>query len=327
MTSRVTEPTVSIVVVNYNGRRFLEEFFQSLHAAFVRHSFEIIVVDNASSDGSAEWLRHTPGIHLVALRVNTGFTGGNNIGARLARGRVLLLLNNDTRVLGTLDTLIDEALDPQVGAVGCRLRFGDGRLQHSIGLEHTVPRIVLSWLGLEKQRGAPALLRKFETKSAVYDRYRPDVAWVSGACLATRREVWQRLGGLDADMFMYCEDVDYCRRVRDVGLRVAYLPSAEVVHYEGGGRAWPGVNALLRTTRAYFIYIAKTRGLASARALSASLACVFSLRALVFRALALTGRGLTNPKRALHREKAVGFSAAGAHLIAAAWSGRVPPLP
>jgi GT2 family glycosyltransferase len=243
-------PTVSVLVVNYNGMRFLDALLGSLVQAFRRYSAEVIVVDNASTDGSAAWLRARADICLIEPGYNTGFTGGNNLAAASARGRVLLLLNNDTVIAGPLDDLVDAALEPEVGAAGCRLRYGDGRLQHSIGLPHTPARIVLSWLGLERWPGAPALLRKVETDARCYDTVQHDVAWVSGACLATRRDLWRSLRGLDDRLFMYCEDVDYCRRVRRSGLAVRYLPSPIVTHFEGGGRAWVGVGALLRTVRA-----------------------------------------------------------------------------
>ena len=247
--------------------------------AFERHVFELIVVDNHSTDGSVAWLRaHTQhfSFRLFALQQNTGFTGGNNFGAAWARGEVLLLINNDTAWNEPLDALVDAAMEPGVGAVGCQLRYGDGRLQTSIGLEHTAPRIVLSWLGLEKRPGAPPLLRKFETCPEVYAHSQETVAWVSGACFATRADVWQRLRGLDADLFMYCEDVDYGRRARAHGWRVAYLAAPVVTHFEGGGKAWVGPDALLRTVRSYYIVTAKASGRGAARAVSIALAGVFA---------------------------------------------------
>ena len=320
-------PRVSVVVVNYNGLRFLPGFFESMTRAFERHVFELIVVDNNSTDGSVAWLRaHTQhfAFRLFALQQNTGFTGGNNFGAAWARGEVLLLINNDTAWREPLDAMIDAAMEPGVGAVGCQLRYGDGRLQNSIGLEHTAPRIVLSWLGLEKRPGAPPLLRKFETRPAVYARANDAVAWVSGACFATRADVWHRLRGLDADLFMYCEDVDYGRRVRAHGWRVAYTHMPVVTHYEGGGKAWVGSDALLRTVRSYYIVIAKASGRGVARVFSAALAGVFALRSVAFACLAV-GSGASST-RGEREAKAAGYRRASACLGRAAWSGRTPPL-
>ncbi len=315
---------VSVIVVNYNGMRFLDALFASMQRAFERHTHELIVVDNASTDGSLAWLRERRDIRLVELATNTGFTAGNHAGVAWARGQVLVLLNNDTQLTGPLDALVDAALDPQVGAVGCRLHHGDGRLQHSVGLEHTVPRLVLSWLGLEKHPGAPPLLRKFETDPAFYAQRHEQVAWVSGACLATRTRVWHRLGGLDPEFFMYCEDVDYGRRVRQLGLRVSYLPDPCVIHHEVGGKAWVGSLALRRTARAYFLYTHKASGTGAARGLSALLALVFALRSLVFAGRALACGSAT--RRALHKDKAKGYGQACAGLTRAALAGRPPPV-
>ena len=320
-------PRVSVVVVNYNGLRFLPGFFESMTRAFECHVFELIVVDNNSTDGSVAWLRaHTQhfAFRLFALQQNTGFTGGNNFGAAWARGEVLLLINNDTAWREPLDAMIDAAMAPGVGAVGCQLRYGDGRLQNSIGLEHTAPRIVLSWLGLEKRPGAPPLLRKFETRPEIYARSNDAVAWVSGACFATRTDVWQRLRGLDAELFMYCEDVDYGRRAREHGWRVTYLAAPVVTHFEGGGKAWVGGDALLRTARSYYIVTAKASGRGVARAFSVALAGVFALRSLAFAGLALASN-LPGP-RGVREAKAAGYRHAAACLGRAAWSGQTPPL-
>ncbi len=318
-------PRVSVVVVNYNGLRFLPGFFESMTRAFERHLFELIVVDNNSSDGSVAWLTaHTQhfDFRLFTLEQNTGFTGGNNFGAAWARGEVLLLINNDTAWNGPLDALIDGAMQPGVGAAGCQLRYGDGRLQHSIGLEHTAARIVLSWLGLEKRPGTPSLMRKFETHPGRYAKTQDSVAWVSGACLATRTDVWQQLRGLDPELFMYCEDVDYGRRVREHGWRVTYTHAPVVTHYEGGGKAWVGPDALLRTVRSYYICITKASGSGAARTFSAALASVFALRSLAFACMALCA-----PRsRSVREAKAAGYRRAATCLGRAAWSGRTPPL-
>jgi GT2 family glycosyltransferase len=258
---------------------------------------------------------------LVEMKQNLGFTGGNNAAAQFARGRVLLLLNNDTRVDSPLDEMVDAALEADVGVVGCQLRYADGRLQHSIGLAHTPLRIALSWLGCEHWRGVSHRLRKFETDAGLYAVPHRDVAWVSGACMATRTEVWRRLGGFDAELFMYCEDVDYGRRCHEAGWRVAYRPAPVVVHLEAGGKAWPGAAALLRTCRSYYVLVSKTAGQGKARALALWLAGLFAARGLVF-AAAAAWRG-----QPLWRDKARGYRRASTSMFGAAWRGQAPALP
>lgn len=317
-------PTVSVLIVNYNGARFLDALLAALPAAFARHSFEVIVVDNASTDGSAQRLRDRADIVLLEPGRNTGFTGGNNLAARVARGRVLLLLNNDTLPTQPLDTLIDTALRSGNGAVGCRLQYGDGRLQRSVGLPHTPARLLLSWVGFDGRANAPAWLRRVETDARFYAGERHDVAWVSGACLATRRELWQTLGGLDESLFMYCEDVDYCERVRNAGFSVTYLPTPVVTHFEAGGKDWVGSGALLRTVRSYFILVSGSHGRRSARLLSAGLSLVFGARACAFAVLGCTAT--RSARRGLLFEKARGYARAASTLSRACVSGAVPAL-
>jgi GT2 family glycosyltransferase len=322
--SAPVRPVVSVLIVNYNGAAFIDALLDTLGRAFDRHASEVIVVDNASTDGSRERLRERGDIRLVLLADNLGFAAGNNIAASQARGSVLLLLNNDARVDSPLDALVDAALEMDVGAVGCRVHYGDGRLQHTIGLAHTPLRIALSWLGWERRAGLPDVFRKFETDSRRYAVPHADVAWVSGACLATRADVWRRVDGFDPDLFMYCEDVDYCRRVRAAGWRVGYRPEPVVVHLEAGGKAWPGAFALLRTCRSYYVLITKTAGRGRARALSLWLGALFGARSLAFGAIATLQAA---PRVALCRDKSAGYGRASRAMFAAAWRGQVPALP
>ena len=276
------ELPLSIVIVNYNGKRFLADCLDSI-AAQVSCACEVIVVDNASIDGSCEFLReHYPAIQLLESAVNTGFTGGNNLGARNARGRILLLLNNDTKLLADIALLLREFSDPSLGALGCRLVYGDGKQQYSIGYDHTPLRLVLSWLGLSKLFGASKWFSRNQADDAVYRRAQREVSWVSGAFLMTPRAVWEKLGGLDEGYFMYLEDVDYCRRARDIGCRIAYTPEVDVIHYEGGGKAWIGGKALNNSMRSYLWYTAKFHGRMSVLFVRSVLAAVMFCRAAVY---------------------------------------------
>jgi GT2 family glycosyltransferase len=310
-------PDVSVVIVNYNGLRFMAECLDGLRdGGFTRYSHEVIVIDNASSDGSQEYLRKRGDIHYIESNLNLGFTGGNNRAAADARGRVLLLLNNDTRIDGPLDALIDQALQPGVGAVGPHLVYGDGRLQLSVGFEHTPLRIVLSWLGLQGMQRLPAVFRRMQTDPAFYQASHGRVDWVSGAVLATRTEVWRALNGLDDNFFMYCEDVDYCRRVAQQGLHVAYTADVKVTHYEGAGKAWIGGVAVARTSRSYFEFVTKHFGLDSARCMAVALSSLFfarSVACVLFGALAV----FKPARSALWRDKGRGYFAAAGLLFRA----------
>lgn len=269
---------LSIVIVNYNGHRFLAECLASIQQ-FVTCSHEVIIVDNASIDDSVQYIEATfPAVQLIKSVVNTGFTGGNNIGVRQAKGELVLLLNNDTKLLGPIENALAAFKKPKLGALGVHLFYGDGRNQSSVGYEHTPLRIVLSWVGLARHAALPTVFRRTECNPKFYEEGHDQVDWVSGAFLMTRRNLWNDIGGLDERYFMYVEDVDYCRQVRERGFDVAYIPSVEVMHYEGGGKAWVGPGALIRTIRSYRLYLEKHHGPAVALFTGAFLALVMAAR-------------------------------------------------
>ncbi|WP_417070247.1 glycosyltransferase family 2 protein [Niveibacterium terrae] len=312
-------PRVSVIVVNYNGLGFLADCIDSIERAFEQLSFEIVVVDNASCDGSQQWLRERADIVYLESPENLGFTGGNNLGALHARAEKLLFINNDTRVESRLDGLIDLLDDPTVGIAGCRLLYGDGRQQFSIGFDHTPIRIFLSWLGLERFHRMPSLFRRQETDPSVYRQAKRDCQWVSGACFAIRADVWRRLEGFDTRFFMYCEDVDLCLRIRQFGLRVVYSPQARVTHFEGAGKSWVGPAALRRSACSYLLFVRKHYGAFRVIALSLALGSLFLIRALAFALVACIRR----PGLASWREKASGYRDVGLMLLTSL--GRVRP--
>lgn len=281
------EILLSIIIVNFNGKHFLADCLDSIEKQ-ISCSHEVILVDNASSDGSAEFIREKyPFVILVESRVNTGFTGGNNLGARLARGRFFLLLNNDTKLLSDIAPLLNEFEDDTLGALGCRIYYGDGRQQFSFGFEHTPSRIILSWLGLGGILLLPNWFRRNEMNVGSYDEPHKDIDWVSGAAMLTARSLWEQMKGLDEGYFMYIEDVDYCKRVRNAGYRVAYSPDAEVIHYEGAGKPWLGSNALNYSMQSYIRYIGTFYGSCNVFLLRGCLASIMFCRAMVYGIISL----------------------------------------
>jgi GT2 family glycosyltransferase len=312
---------VSVIIVNYNGLRFLPACLDGLPGAFRQYSFETIVIDNASTDASQAYLRSRSDIHYIESSQNLGFTGGNNRAALDARGRVLLLLNNDTHLQTPLDSLVTQALREKIGAVGPRLVYGDQRLQLSVGFHHRPLRIVLSWVGLGNLPRLPSIFRRMQTDPAFYDRPQTKVDWVSGAVLATRTAVWQQLQGLDNNFFMYCEDVDYCLRVRQLGLDVSYISDVQVTHYEGAGKVWIGGLALSRTCRSYFEFVRKHFNPFDARWMAAALGIVFAGRALAFATLGLT-LSASALRSAVCKDKGKGYWSAAKKLWMSAYHGK-----
>lgn len=305
------QPHLSVIVVNYNGLRFIDGCISTIAHALREIPHEIIIVDNGSSDGSAEYIRgQFPHARLFVSEVNLGFTGGNNLGVQHARAEHVLLLNNDTECQADLTPLIDCMNETRVGVAGCALSYADGRIQHSVGYEHTPCRVVLSWLGSAQFGGWKPLKRLLETEDAYYKTEHRSIDWVSGACLLTRTDLWRRLGGLDERFFMYCEDVDYCRRVRAQGLDVIYTPRTRVLHYEGAGKAWIGQVALQRTARSYLIYMRKHFGAAAQFFVGSVLGAIFMSRSVAYKV-----RLARSSRDNVTAEKCSAYWSVGAYLI------------
>ncbi len=243
---------LSIVIVSFNARSDLERCLQSLdsgHGAPVRRSHEILVVDNASTDGSADTARKWQDVRVIQTGANIGFASGSNIGIRASCGTKLLLLNSDTIVpAGGLDLMIDE-LDrhPDVAVVGPRLVDAAGRAELSFG-RMVGPFNELRQKILMRGHAARQAAISSSVDRATRQEQFPD--WVSGACLLVRRRDADAVGLLDERYFMYLEDVDFCAAIRARGRRVLFTPSVEVVHLRGqSARATPATTA--GTARAY----------------------------------------------------------------------------
>jgi N-acetylglucosaminyl-diphospho-decaprenol L-rhamnosyltransferase len=224
----VDNPLISILIVNYNGKTFLDECFSSIkeHCSF---RAEIIVVDNASSDGSAEYiLKHHPDVQVIQNKENAGFSRGNNIAAKHAHGKYLLLLNNDTKLLSDLGpAILTMERNDRIGALGVKMLGRKEEYRFSAG-HFPTPLKLLKYSNLYRKDGS-FLKGTFLTKDVV------PVDWVEGSFLITRSELWDRLGGLDEEYFMYGEDIDFCYRVKAVGMEVQYFPGIAFMHYGGYG--------------------------------------------------------------------------------------------
>ncbi len=222
---------ISIIIVNFNGRDHLAHGLAEL-ARTVPLGTEVIVVDNGSTDDSLALIEdHFPDTVVVPLEENLGFGAANNRGVAHARGDVLVLLNSDAwPAQGTLEALgAGLERDPTVGLVAPQLRYPDGRLQFS-----WVPESGVLGEALQMARN------RFETRSWNHTlvpallRALTGPGWYSGACLAVRREAFEAIDGFDERIFLYFEDVDLCRRLRQAGWSLGAVPDATVFHVKGG---------------------------------------------------------------------------------------------
>jgi len=218
---------LSIIIVSFNARADLERCLESLQAAPPALPHEILVVDNGSTDGSADAARRWPDVQVIQTGENLGFARANNIGIRASTGAAILLLNSDTIVPpGAIDRLVAE-LDrhPEAAVAGPRLVDGAGRAELSFG------RMIGPWNELRQKR----LARSAAVEALTRQPQSPD--WVSGACLLVRRSDAEAVGGLDERYFMYTEDVDFCAAIRARGRKILFVPGVEVVHLRGRSAA------------------------------------------------------------------------------------------
>ncbi len=244
---------LSIIIVSYNTRELLEKCLDSVIKSLSRHPdpakggaggqdlpTEIIVVDNHSQDNTVTWLkkyikasakiRSKIGVDLslIVNNDNLGFAKANNQGIKIARGEYILLLNSDTIVkngaLGKMVSFMEER--KEFAILGPKLLNADGTPQPSLGKFPTLP-VVAAMLFLEhflpasflRVRGSPKNEREGD--------------WVMGAALLLRREVYEKIGGLDENIFMYMEEADLTRRIRQLGFKTAYFHKMQIIHLEG----------------------------------------------------------------------------------------------
>lgn len=302
----------SVVIVNWNVRDLLRACLASVRAEQRRaaHAVEIVVVDNASSDGSVEMVRaEFPDVTLIASEENLGFGRANNLALAHCHAPVIVLLNPDTIVReGALDVLVDY-LDahPDVAIAGCRLMNGDGSFQRwTGGAFPTVTRVAM-WA-----TGAGRTLPGMPVSSLFLDRDVQDdieVDWISGACMAVRASA---AGAqlFDPKYFMYGEDMELCARMHADGWHVRYVPQVSITHFHGRSMAQQSEAVMLSALKGpRNFYIARNgRRWLWAYDLVLSLgfafrATGFALLAAVRRSSAMASKARTNRdlmRRALH---------------------------
>jgi hypothetical protein len=223
---------VSFIIVNWNTRELLRECLDSVIERSCGRAVEIIVVDNASTDGSVELVReHFPQVKVIANAENVGFARANNQGAHIAEGRYLLLLNTDAFLKpDALEKLLELAnREPKLGMVGAHLLNADGTFQAS----HTrFPNLAREFFTLS---GLGRLLwgRFYPSFGPEVERGPQVIDYVEGACLLAKRETYAQVNGLDEGYFMYSEEVDLCYALRRAGWQVWYHPEACVTHLGG----------------------------------------------------------------------------------------------
>lgn len=254
MSDPAVQLAFSVIVVSYGTRRLTLDCLRSLYAETSAPAFEVIVVDNASDDGSAKAIAEAfPQAQLLALDENLGFGAANNLAAERAKGRRLLLLNPDTVVRGrALEALWQDAqAHPEAGIWGGRTLFADGVLNRTSCWGAPTPWSALCLaLGLASAFPRSAIFHPEGLGAWARDSAR-EVPIVSGCLMLVDADLWRRLGGFHEDFFMYGEDADLCLRARAEGAAPRITPEATIVHLGGASeRARAGKMVRLFTAKA-----------------------------------------------------------------------------
>lgn len=240
---------LSIIILSYNTKELLDVCLTSIFTNTKGLTFEVIVVDNASNDGSAELVKKKyPQVLLTQNKENLGYSAGNNLGIKKAQGEFVLLLNSDTQIIGdSLRSMVEFAKDDKnIGILGPKIVNPDESPQKSVGSFYSLGNIILAMFGGERLG---------------FGRQSPDkfcfVDWVSGACLMIRREVLEKIGRLDEKLFMYMEEVELCFRAKKKGILTAFFPKALIMHKNLGSSQSGKTGAVLNIYKGLLYFYAK----------------------------------------------------------------------
>ena len=251
---------ISVIIVNYNVKEFIEQAVTSIKKACKNLSYEIFIVDNASTDGSVELItKKFPDVHLIANSDNKGFAAANNQGLNKAVGEYVLLLIPDTIVQeDTLRVILDFFKQyADCGMVGCKILNPDGTLQLACRRSFPTP-----WIAFTKIAGLSTLF----PRSKLFGKYNLtylnedetcEVEAISGSFMFFRKQVIEKIGYLDESFFMYGEDLDWCFRIREAGWKIYYLPKTKIIHFKGESSKKSDRDLILQFYRAMKLFVEK----------------------------------------------------------------------
>lgn len=294
---------LSIIIVSWNVRDLLHQCLASIEDGRCGLALETIVVDSASTDDSADMVAaEFPAVRLVLQGTNVGFARGNNLGLGLSSGRYALLLNPDTQLLGSalpdMVTYMDS--HPAVGAMGPQLQYPDGRVQSS---RRRFPSVATAffestWL----QPAAPRSVLRHYYMTDCADDATCEADWVVGACLMVRREILDTVGPLDEGYFMYSEEMEWQRRMKDAGWKVVYFPQAKVVHHEGKSSQQVIAKRHVYFQRSKLRYFRQYHGRSAALLLR-----LFLLISYAWQMMLEAAKGAVGHKRSLRRQRVAAY--------------------
>jgi GT2 family glycosyltransferase len=227
---------LSVIILTHNTMELLRTALSSIYKGTKDISFEIIVVDNNSVDGTSEMMGADFSDTLYIFNdKNYGFTKGNNIGIEKSRGKYVLLLNSDTEItdsaLGKMTRFMDS--NPDCGIMGCKLLNSDSSIQYSCRRFPSYGTAIFNRYSILTRLFPRNRFSQTYLMSKINHDETREVDWVSGAALMARRSAFIKIGILDERFISYSEDVDWCYRMHEAGWKVYYYPDAEIYHYIG----------------------------------------------------------------------------------------------
>jgi GT2 family glycosyltransferase len=225
---------LTVIIVSFNTREITLTCLERLYESH-KTDFETILVDNASTDGSAEKVAtQYPQVKIIRNRTNIGFAGANNQAMKIASGDIFLLLNSDCFVNpDTIRIIMDKCKDPKYDVVGCKLLDDNGSIQQSWGYFPTLLRIILMMLFIDNLPGIRDIIDSVHVRSLKrYDKL-TEADWVTGAFMMLKKRVFDRAGGLDEKFFMYGEEIEWQYRIKNLGFKIWYDPEASATHLCG----------------------------------------------------------------------------------------------
>lgn len=248
---------LSILIVNYNTYQLTADCIRSVQSSETKYSYEIILIDNNSTDGSVEKLREEfPEVVLIANQENTGFAKANNQGMEIAKGRYVLLLNSDTIVQqDTVQVMLDFMEEhPRVGASGCKVILPNGSLDKACKRGFPTPSASFYYaFGFSKLFPDNPRFNQYQLGHLDPDQETP-VDCLVGAFMLVRQEAIAKIGGLDETFFMYGEDIDWCYRIKEAGWDIHYYPQTTIIHYKGGSARRKPLKIIYEFHRAMVIF-------------------------------------------------------------------------
>jgi len=288
---------LSVIIVNYNTKKLLENCLKSIFKFSKNVNFEVIMVDNGSKDNSQQMVKTKfPQVKLIPNRDNLGFAKANNQGIRVAKGKYVLLLNSDTYLVeNSFKKIVENANQLEnLGVIGPLLLNEDKSIQQSVGFFPHLPQIFFWMTFMDDLPGGTTLKpyhidhESFYKQSFSSNKNHKEVDWVTGAAFLVPKKVINGIGPLDDEIFMYGEDVEWCYRIKKAGYNVYFSPETKIVHIGGGSMKKNRTRAYVGEFRGIKYFYSKHKGKFSLQIARLLLKMGALLRILIFGVL---GRG------------------------------------